>query len=95
MDGFAVGASRDEIEESQQCVLIGSELLESLTCLFGGFADFDVTLECFFDHGQQLCALPPLEVVFDLFRNFQQAASELALIRTNPDGLFQFSRHGG
>jgi hypothetical protein len=30
-----------------------------------------------------------------LFRDFQQAISELGSVRTSPDPLFQLSRHGG
>ncbi len=94
MDGFAVGAGRNEIEESQQCVLIGAELFESPTRPFGGFADFDVTVECLLDHVQQSLSLSPLEVALDLFHDFQQAISELGSIRMGPDPLLQISRHG-
>ena len=95
MDGFAVGVGGDEIEESKQCVLIGPELLEGSMRPFGGLADFDVTVECLLDHIQQPLSLPPLEVALDLFRNFQQAISELGSIRTSPDSLFQIPHHGG
>ena len=95
MDGFAVGVGGDEIEEPKQFVLIRPELLEGPTRSFGGLADFDVTVERLLDHVQQPLSLSPLEVAFDLFRNFQQAISELGSIRTGPDPLFQISRHGG
>ncbi len=95
MDGLAVGVGRDEIEESQQCVLIGAELVEGPTRPLGGFADFDVTVECLLDHVQQPLALWTPEVALDLFHDFQQAISELGSIRTSPDPLFQISRHGG
>jgi hypothetical protein len=95
VDGFAVGVGRDEIEESQQCVLVGAELLEGPTRPFGGFADFDVTGERLLDHVQQFLSLSPLEVALDLFRDFQQAISELGSIRASPDPLFQIPRHGG
>ncbi len=95
MDGFAVRIGGDEIEESKQCVLIGPELLEGPTRPFGGLADFDVTVECLLDHVQQPLSLWPLEIALDLFRDFQQAISELGSIRTSPDPLFQIPRHGG
>lgn len=95
MDGFAVGVGGDEIEESKQCVLIGPELLEGSTSPFAGLADFDVTVECLLDHVQQFLSLSPLEVALDLFRDFQQAISELGSIRTSPDSLFQIPHHGG
>jgi hypothetical protein len=95
VDGFSVGAGSDEIEESKQCVLIGPELLEGSVRSFGGLADFDVTVECLLDHIQQSLSLLPLEVALDLFRNFQQAISELGSIRTSPDPLFQIPHHGG
>jgi len=95
VDGFAVGVGGDEIEESKQCVLIGPELLEGPLRSFGGFADFDVTIECLLDHVQQPLSLWPLEIALDLFCDFQQAISELGSIPTSPDPLFQFPRHGG
>ena len=95
VDGFAVGVGGDEIEESKQCVLIGPELLEGPTRPFGGLADFDVTVECLLDHVQQSLSLWPRETALDLFRDFQQAISELGSIRTSPDSLFQIPHHGG
>ena len=95
MDGLAIGVGGDEIEESKQCVLIGPELLEGPTRSFGGLADFDVTVECLLDHVEQPLSLGPVEITLDLFRDFQQAISELGSIRTSPDPLFQFPRHGG
>ena len=95
MEGFAVRIGGDEIEESKQCVLIGPEFLERPTRPFGGFADFNVTVECLIDHIQQPLALRPFEAALDLFRDFQQAISELASFRTSPDPLFQIPRHGG
>jgi hypothetical protein len=71
------------------------ELLEGPVRPFGGFADFDVPVECLLDHIQQSLALSPLEVALDLFRDFQQAISELGSNRTRPDLLFQISLHGG
>ena len=62
---------------------------------FGGLADFDVTVECLLDHVQQSLSLWPLEIALDLFRDFQQAISELSSIRTRPDLLLQISLHGG
>jgi hypothetical protein len=88
VDGFAVGVGGDEIEESKQCVLIGSELLEGPTRPFAGLADFDVTIERLLDHVQQPLSLSPLEVALDLLRDFQQSISELGSIRTSPDSLF-------
>ena len=95
MNGFAVGVGGDEIEEPKQFVLIGPELLEGSTRSFGGLADFDVTVECLLDHVQQSLSLWPLEIALDLFRDFQQAISELGSIPTSPDPLFQFPLHGG
>ena len=71
MDGFAVGTGRDEIEEPQQCVLIGPELVEGFARPLRGFADFEVAVECFGDQGAQPFALLPLEVALDLIRDFQ------------------------
>ena len=95
MNGFAVGVGGDEIEEPKQFVLIGPELPEGPTRPFGGLADFDVTVECLLDHVEQSLSLRPLEIALDLFRDFQQAISELGSIRTGPDSLLQISRHGG
>ncbi len=95
MDGFAVGVGGDEIEEPKQFVLIGPELLQGPTRPLGGLADFDVTVECLLDHVQQSLSLWPLEIALDLFRDFQQAISELGSIRTSPDSLFQSPCHGG
>jgi hypothetical protein len=95
VERFAVRACRDEIKESKQCVLIGPEFLQGPSRSFGGFADFDVTVKCLLDHVEQSLSLSPFEAALDLSRDFQQAISELASIRTSPDPLFQIPRHGG
>ena len=52
MNSFAVGIGGDEIEESKQHVLIGPELLEGQARRFGGFPNFEVTVERLLDHAQ-------------------------------------------
>jgi len=95
VNGFAVRIGGDEIEELKQCVLIGPELVDGPTRPFGGFADFNVTVECLVDQFQQSLALWPREAALDLFRDFQQAISELGQIPTSSDPLFQIPRHDG